>query len=364
MPGGCNMNYWKAGTGLFLVRLAVVAGGLLMGLPARADWMQAVAYYKQGQFEKSLQELKPDLDRNPDWESGHRLAGLNYLGLKNNALAISELTRAVQLQSKAFITYQALAQAYFNTDKLDNCIQSLNQGEQFAKDPNDLYVLHHLRGSAYFRLQKYDRADDDLSAAIRIKPSDWTDFSQLGIAYYNLDRYDDAVQLLQKALALKPGDNVSTQYLAKALFKQGVSALTEKQYAQAADYLKRASSSNPSDGYIYYNLGEAYLFANNYPEAEKAYNQAQVLLPRNGSVFQRLGFLYEKQKKWDQAEKAYNQSLSLLPNTAEIYQRLGMIYEEQKKWKQALAAYQKANEIDPSPALKDAIARVTEQKKF
>lgn len=358
------MGNGQAGAGLIFVRFAAVACAFLMGLPARADWMQAVAYYKQGQYEKSLQELKPDLDKNPDWESGHRLAGLCYLGLKNNALVISELTRAVQLQSKAFITYHALAQAYFNTDKLDNCIQSLNQGEQFAKDPNDLYILHHMRGSAYYRQQKYDQADDDLSSAIRIKASDWTDFSQLGIAYYNLDRYDDAAQALQKALALKPGDNVSTQFLAKTLFKQGVTALTEKQYAKAADFLKRASTYNPGDGYIYYNLGEAYLFSDNYPDAEKAYNQAQVLLPRNATVFQRLGFLFEKQKKWDQAERAYNQSLNILPRTADIYQRLGMIYEEQKKWKQALAAYQMANEINPSLALKDAIARVTELKKF
>jgi tetratricopeptide (TPR) repeat protein len=351
-------------TGRILGRTAVLACALLAAAPAMADWMQAVAYYKQGQYEKSLQELKPDLDKNPDWESGHRLAGLNYLGLKNNALAISELTRAVQLQSKAFVTYQALAQAYFNTDRIENCIQILNQGEQFAKDPNDLYFLHHLRGAAYSRLQKYDQADDDLSAAIRIKGSDWVDFSQLGIAYYNLDRYDEAANMMQKALALKPNESITSQYLAKTYFKQGVTALSDKQYAQASDLFKKASTYNPNDGYIFYNAGEAYLFSNNYPEAEKAYNQAQALLPHNANVFQRLGFLYERQKKWDLAEKAYNQSLTIQPRTAEVYQRLGIIYEEQKKWDKALSAYQKANEINPSPALKESIARVTELKKF
>jgi len=350
--------------GHIIGRLIVAACALLIVLPAGADWMQAVAYYKQGQYEKAIQELKPDLDKNPDWEFGHRLAGLCYLALKNNALAIFELTRAVQLQSKAFATYQALAQAYFNTDKLENCIQTLSQGDPFAKEPNDLYALRHMRGAAYYRLQKYDQAVEDLTAAIRIKPTDWVDFSQLGVAYYNLDRYDDATQALQKALTLKPGDNVTTQFLGKTFFKQGVTALTEKQYSQAADLFRKAANYNPSDGYVYYNAGEAHLFSNNYAEAEKAYNQAQVLLPRNATIFQRLGFLYEKQKKWDQAEKAYNQSLTLLPHTAEIYQRLGIIYEEQKKWDKALGAYQKANEINPSQALKDAIARVTEMKKL
>jgi len=49
---------------------------------ARADYKQAVAYYMQGRYDKAIQELKPDLDQNPDWEIGHRLVGLCYLNLK------------------------------------------------------------------------------------------------------------------------------------------------------------------------------------------------------------------------------------------------------------------------------------------
>lgn len=326
---GEAMGKRRMGFGRFIGRLTVTAGAVLMVLPAVSDWKQAVAYFNQGKFDLSIQELKPDLDKNPDWEYGHRLAGMCYLNLKNNALAIVELSRAVQLQSKAYAAYQGLALAYFNSDKLDNCIQSLSQGEQFAKDPSDLYNLHHLRGAAYYRLQKYDQAVDDLTGAIRIRATDWVDFSQLGIAYYNQNRYDEASQALQKALALKPGDNVTTQFLGKACFKQGVSALTAKQYPQAIDLLKKAASYNPSDGYVYYNLGEAYHYSNNYPEAEKAYNEALNLLPRN----------------------------------ADIYQSLGLLYEKQKKWNQALSAYQKANELSPSPSLKEAITRMTEMKK-
>ena len=54
----------------------------------RADYKQAVMLYNQGQFDKAIQELKPDLDQNPNWEFGHRLVGLSYLSLKNNALAV------------------------------------------------------------------------------------------------------------------------------------------------------------------------------------------------------------------------------------------------------------------------------------
>jgi tetratricopeptide (TPR) repeat protein len=186
-----------------------------------------------------------------------------------------------------------------------------------------------LRGSAFYRQERFEETVRELTAAIRIKASDWTDYSQLGIAYYRLARYQEAGDALQKALALKPRHNVTTEYLSKAHFQQGIAALAEKEYAAAIEQLGKAKDYNPQDGYVHYNLAEAYLFMNNYGEAEKALNQA----------------------------------LDLMPRSAEVFQRLGLIYEKEKKWDLSLNAYQKANELNPSPALEQAIARVTELKK-
>lgn len=300
----------------------------LFGKPAQADYKQAVIYYNQSRFDKTIQELKPDLDSNSEWEFGHRLMGLSYLSLKNNALAISSLTRAVQLKSTAFSTYLGLGQAYFNMQRLDNCVQILRQGEPYAKG-EDQYKLLHVRGTAYYGLQKFKEASDDLSAAIRINPSEWTDFSQLGVALYNMNRYDEAIQTLLRALAMKPGHNVTMEFLAKSYFKKGVAALSAKQYDQALEFFRKARENNPKDFFTLYNIAEAYLFQKDYPEAEKALNQA----------------------------------LGLNPRSAEAYQRMGLVYEKQKKWDLSLSAYQKANELNPSPGLKEAIDRINELKK-
>ncbi len=308
---------------------AILAGALFIASStALADYKQAVAYYAQGKYEKAIQELKPDLDQNPDWEFGHRLVGLCYLNLKNNALAISSLTRAVQLKSKDFTTYYALGQAYFNMLKYDDCVQALTQGEQFAK-PADEYKLHHLRGAAFFRENRYNEAVNEITGALRAANGDWADYSQLGIAYFNLKRYDEAIQALQKSAALNPGQSTTSEFLGKSFLAKGAQALEGKQYAQALDLLRKAKDFNPKDGYIYYNMAEALLFQKNYVEAEKSLNQALDLLPKNPDVLVRLGLVYEKQKKWDQA----------------------------------LSAYQKAMDITGSPGIKDAIARVTQEKK-
>ncbi len=317
-------------------RIIMAAAALLCALSvlaaattALADYKQAVAYYQQGRYDRALQELKPDLDANPDWEFGHRLAGLCYLNLKNHALAIASLTRAMQLKSTAFATYQGLGQAYYNIDRFDNCVQVLGEGEQFAKQAQDQYYLHYLRGSAYYRLEHFQEAAADLTEAIRLRPTEWTNYSQLGVSYYSLGRYDEAVETLLKALALKPGQITTVEYLGKSYFKKGIAELASKNYDAAIDFLRKAQEATPNDGFIHYNMAEAQLFKGDYVEAEKSLTRALELMPRSAEVFQRLGLVYEKQKKWDLS----------------------------------ITAYQKADEINPSDSLKEAIARVTELRK-
>ncbi|MBP1623695.1 MAG: Tetratricopeptide 2 repeat protein [Acidobacteria bacterium] len=296
--------------------------------PARADYKQAVAYYNQGRYDKAIQEIKPDVDQNPDWEVGHRLLGLCYLSLKNNALAVSSLSRAVQLKSTVFSTYYGLGLAYFNMQRYENCITALNQGETLAPG-KEKAKLSSLRGKAYFQMNRFSEAVSDLTDSMRSDQPDWLDYHMLGVSYLNLNRTDEAIQALEKALSMKPGQSSVTDPLGKAYFKKGVSALSAKQYGPAVQNLLKAKDYDPKNGYIFYNLAEAYLFEKKYPDAEKALSQSAALMPRS----------------------------------LEVYARMGLVYEKQKKWDLALNAYKKAEEISPSKAIKDAIARVNENKK-
>jgi tetratricopeptide (TPR) repeat protein len=213
--------------------LILATAAILTSRPASADYKQAVAYYMQGRYDKTIQELKPDLDQNPDWESGHRLLGLCYLNLKNNALAVSSLSRAVQLRSPAIATYIGLGQAYFNMEKYPDGIQALNQGEPLAakEKETEQFRFYLLRGSAYYRLESWNEAIIDLTHALRLGQPDWTPYSMLGIAYYNVNRTDEAIQTLEKALAMKPSQSATAEVLGKAYFRNGVAALSAKQYA-------------------------------------------------------------------------------------------------------------------------------------
>lgn len=304
-----------------------------MASPVKGDYKQAVAFYNQGRCDKAIQELKPDLDRNPDWEFGHRLVGLCYLKLGNNALAVSSLSRAVQLKSTALSTYFGLGQAYFNMQRYDNSIAALNQGEPLAakeRDPNrERGKVSRLRGTAYFRLSRFNEALPDLTNAIRMSSPDWTDYSMLGICYLNTSRTDEGIETLEKSLSMKPGQSAVSEALGKAYLKKGASALAAKQYVSAVQSLLKAKDHDPNNGYVFYNLGEAYLF----------------------------------QKRYGDAEKVLTRAVELMPGSLEAYVRMGLVYEKQRKWDQALKAYKRAEGISPSKGIKESIARVNENKK-
>ncbi len=313
--------------------LAFFLTSTLFVVAAMADYKQAVAFYNQGKYEAAIQELKPDLEQNLDWEFGHRLLGLCYLNLNNNALAVSSLSRAAELKSTAFSTYYGLGQAYCNMQKYDNCISALAQAEPLAdkeKEPElQKAKVYKLRGSAYYRMGKYNEAIADLTNALRVNSSDWADFSMLGASYFQLNRSDEAIQALEKALSMNPGQNSTTELLGRVHFKKGTDSISSKQYAEAISSLQKAGEFDPQNGYIYYNLAEA----------------------------------FRAQKKYSEAEKALLQAADLMPESPEVYRRMGLVYEMQKKWDPALEAYKKAEKISPSESSKEAIERVENNKK-
>jgi tetratricopeptide (TPR) repeat protein len=314
---------------LVLAIMAMLAPAAILVAPiATADYKQAVAFYNQKRFAEAIQELKPDLDKNPNWEFGHRLLGLCYLNLNNNALAASSLSRAAELNSTAFSTYYGLGQAYFNMQRYEDAVSALNEAEPLAakeREPGkERAKLYRLRGSANYRMNKFNEAIGDLTNALRTDSSNWADYSMLGIAYFNVNRTDEAIQALEKALSMKPGQNAIVETLGKIYLKMGVDALSQKHYADAVNALRKAGEFDPKNGYIYYNLAEAYLFA----------------------------------KKYAEAEKALAQSAELMPRSAEVYERMGLVYEMQKKWDLALKSYKKGNQIQPSKSIQEALERV------
>jgi tetratricopeptide (TPR) repeat protein len=307
---------------------------ILLGPSARADYKQATAHYQQGKYTQAINDLKEDMDKNPDYEYGHRIIGLSYLGLGNASLAERELSRAAELKSPAYSTYFGLGQANFSLKKFEKCISALDKAEPLAaKEANadklkaDLYAL---RGKSYYETKKYNEAVNDLKKAIGVNQSDWMAHYVLGDACSKLNRLDEAIQYLEKAHSLKSDNNSITESLGKVYRKQGTDALSGAQYDLAIKALLKAKDYIPKDGFVFYNLAEVYRLQKNYPDAEKALTQAATLMPKNLEVFEHLGLVCENLKKWDLALDAYKKADEISPATERIKKAIERVNENKK----------------------------------
>ncbi len=86
-----------------------------------------------------------------------------------------------------------------------------------------------------------------------------------GTALFRLGRWDDARQAFLKGHSLNPGDKRFLLELAGISFKQ-------KNYTDAADYLRRALRLDPSDGYAHDFLASVYFLQGNLEAAVKNWN--------------------------------------------------------------------------------------------
>ncbi len=296
----------------FAILVLLACQGPALG---QGDYQKGVSYYKQGQYEKAIAEFEPIVKDQPSYEFGHRILGFCYLKTKRYDKAVASLREALRLQGDNFETYRALALAYFNQGAFQQVIPTLDKAESLAKSPKDKYDVYSARGAAAFNTGNFSRAASDLERAVAIQRGNPDDVAQLGISYYRLRQYEKAGQYLQQALALDPGQTGARRYLERLGYQQGVDLIEQKKYAEAAKALRDFTAQNPEDAEGWFNLGLAYLFADNLNAAEESLLRCLKLAPDNGEGHNRLGYVYEKKKQYQKALASYQKAAQLTGRT-------------------------------------------------
>ena len=248
----------------------------------------------------------------PDYESGHRILGLSYLHLKQYERAISELRAALRLKKNAVETYLGLAQAYYNSRRFQEVVPTLNQAVSHAKSPRTRYDLLRLRGSAAYNLQKYEQAVADLEKATKIQRATASDLLQLGLSHYYLENLDPAERYLSQVLNYDPDQAEASRFLLIIGYQKGIQHIEDGHYSEAAEAISTYTVKFPEDGEAWFNLGLAYLFAENLDGAEAAFLRNTLLKSENnGESFDRLGYIYEKTHQYKRALENYQKAADL-----------------------------------------------------
>ena len=130
--------------------------------PAQTHFISAARYYREGEFQKAVEEYTAILELEPGNTAAYGNRGLAYTQLGEIALAIEDFNRVIEI------------------------------------DPEDAKA-HYNRGSRYGQLEEFDRAITDYDRSIELDPAYAAAYFARGLVYQELGRNQEATRDIQKA---------------------------------------------------------------------------------------------------------------------------------------------------------------------
>jgi tetratricopeptide (TPR) repeat protein len=294
---------------------------------------------KPGEAAEALQNATRS---NSDNGVAHYYLGNAFDQLRSYSRAESEWREAIRLRPDLLDAQLHLAGALNRKNDwhgLFDVASSLIKAQPAAVEG------YTLRAVAASNLGQKAQAEQDVSKAIEVAPTNPLGYIQSGNLRLTDQRYAEAEKAFQRALELDPKSTDALSGLMRTYLLQKV---PDKAIAAANTQIAKV----PNNSAFYDLLGTAlYEGKKDLRGAEDAFHKSIELDKTNGDAYLKLGQVYMRAGSPDQALAAVQQGLKDNPRDVALYIFLGELNEGRQFWSDAKAAYQRALEIDPENPL-------------
>lgn len=164
-----------------------------------------------------------------------------------------------------------------------------------------------LKGNKLYEEKKYDEAIASYEAAIKLSPTQWGYYFNLGLSYKKLDEREEAKAAFEKAQELNHESYNANKELAEILAKLG-------NFDEAKKYYKKATELSLDDPDAFYNLGVCSVNLGESDEAFTAFLKVLELKNDYADAYFQLGTLSISQNKKEEAMKYLEKFLELAPS--------------------------------------------------
>jgi tetratricopeptide (TPR) repeat protein len=158
-------------------------------------------YSDLGQLTQAISDYTKAIELNPKLAEAYSNRGTAYDKLGEYTQAISDYNKAIELNPK-------LAEAYYNRgtayDKLGQHTQAISDCTKAIELNPKLAQAYSNRGAAYADLGQHTQAISDYTKAIELNPKFAEAYSNRGVAYCRLGEPEEAKKDLLKAVELNP----------------------------------------------------------------------------------------------------------------------------------------------------------------
>ncbi|MER0438842.1 tetratricopeptide repeat protein [Emticicia sp. W12TSBA100-4] len=276
-------------------------------------FIQGNVAYKKGNYEEAIKFYTEAIEKTPKFADAYNNRARVKLELDNLEGAIQDFEKAVSIDDKFYMAKFNLAEAYSNTDKLEESLTLLKQISNQYKDSSFYYVT---LSNVLIQKNNFAEANSNLAVALKLNPKNDKAYTNLGYIQYTDKNYDAAKQNFEKAISLNAKQDFALNNLS-LIYAQ------KENYAKALETVEKAIEINKNE--IYQNNKAYYLL--NLGKLEEGKKLLDLVLEKNKNsawAFRNLGVYFLKTNDLSSANENFLKSDKIDPTVELLNYYLGL----------------------------------------
>ncbi len=173
---------------------------------------QGLVFYQSMEYDRSIDDFTKALEINPRDEENHKvyyMRGRSYLESRQYDRAISDFTKALEIcpdtdGATRFAIIEARGNSYHALNKNDAAIKDFSDAISLNKWHKNIKYVYNNRGWIRQRMEDYEKAIEDYSAALAIDPAFASAYFGRAAAYDKSGNLPRAIEDAKEALRLEP----------------------------------------------------------------------------------------------------------------------------------------------------------------
>jgi len=218
-----------------------------------------------------------------------------------------ELEEAVYLQTRI---YQTLG----NIDEAIKLLQT-HTADETGRSP----LFYALLSSLYQAKGENDKAMTLLEGAVDIYPDNPQLLFEYGLVLEKNGMYERAIEIMEKVLVLQPDHAEALNYIGYTWADKNM------HLKKALEYILRANTLKPDNGFIIDSLGWVYFRLGNLQKAVRALERSLELISNDPHIYDHLGDVYRALGRFPEAKDVYQKAYEMFKdekNKADIQQKI------------------------------------------
>jgi tetratricopeptide (TPR) repeat protein len=322
---------------------ALTAIVLLSSLHSFAQTTDSATYfYQKGVEEKTAKKYlvaSKNFDKaikfNPSYTAAYIDNGYANLEMRKTDAAITNFTKANELEPENKLAISELMNLYFNYRQYAKAVT-------YAQKCKDCANADKVIAISYFQQEDYAKAEKALLGVVGKNPADAEVNYTLGRCYMEMEQEKNAIFYYNKAVALDTTKSTWLHELALLYY-------TVNDYKNAVVYFNKAAANGFAQSNDFNeNLGYSYIYAGEFEKGEKILLDLMAKKPGNKDILRDIAQAYYDQKLYDKSLEFCQKLMELDTKDAKALYQAGLCFQKKGQKDKGQAMCDKAIELDPS----------------